>query len=73
MSPWEAKQYMKLYNIASVQKTISYDAKHGVSREEILSFIEILSTHPTYRYLQKNKLAMEKLEAIKSFVRLQIN
>jgi hypothetical protein len=73
MSSWEARQYMKFYNIASVQKTIAYDAKHGVSREEILSFIKMLRTHPTYYDLQRSKLSMEKLDTIEKYVCLHIN
>jgi hypothetical protein len=64
---------MKFYNMANVQKTIAYDAKHGVSREEILLFIELVRTHPTYCDLQSNKLSMGNLNAIEKYVRLNID
>jgi hypothetical protein len=70
---WEARQYMKFYNMANVQKTIAYDAKHGVSREEILLFIELVRTHPTYCDLQSSKLSMGNLNAIEKYVRLNID
>lgn len=73
MPSWKARQYMKFYNMANVQKAIAYDAKHGVSREEILAFIELVRTHPTYCDLQGNKLSMGNLNAIEKYVKFNIN
>ena len=68
MSLFEARQYMKFYNISNVQKTICYDTNHGVTKEDILLFIEKVRNHPFYYILQRNKLAMEKLGNIEKFV-----
>lgn len=68
MSFFQARQYMKYYNISNVQKTIYYDTNHGVTKEDILLFIEKVRNHPFYYILQRNKLAMEKLGNIEKFV-----
>jgi hypothetical protein len=72
MSSWQAKQYLKFYNIANVQMTIAYDAKHGVSKEEILLFIDLVRSHPTYCDLQSNNLSLGKLNEIEKYVCLHI-
>jgi hypothetical protein len=68
MSFFQARQYMKYYNISNVQKTIYYDTNHGVTKKDILLFIEKVRNHPSYYILQRNKLAMEKLGNIEKFV-----
>ena len=68
MSLFQARQYMKFYNISNVQKTICYDTNHGVTKEDILLFIEKVRNHPFYYILQRNKPAMEKLGNIEKFV-----
>jgi hypothetical protein len=68
MSFFQARQYMKYYNISNVQKTIYYDTNHGVTKEDILLFIEKVRNHSSYYILQRNKLAMEKLGNIEKFV-----
>ena len=68
MSSQQARQYIKYYNIANVQKTIDYDNKHGVTKEEVLLFIEAVRNHPSYSNLQCNNLSMEKLDKIKKYI-----
>lgn len=68
MSPWQARQYMKYYNIATVQKTIDYDTRHGVTKEEVLLFIKKVRNHPSYSNIQSNNLSMEKLDKIEKYI-----
>lgn len=68
MSLLQARQYMKYYTISNVQKTIYYDTNHGVTKEDIFLFIEMVRNHPSYYVLQSNKLAMEKLRNIEKYV-----
>jgi hypothetical protein len=68
MSLFQARQYLKFYSISNVQKTIYYDTNHGVTKEDILLFIEKVRNHPFYYILQRNRLAMEKLGNIEKFV-----
>ena len=68
MSSQQAGQYIKYYNIANVQKTIDYDTKHGVTKEEVLVFIETIRNHPSYSNLQCNNLSMEKLNKVKKYI-----
>jgi hypothetical protein len=71
MSSWQARQYMKYYNIAAVQKTLDYDTRHGVTKKEVLLFIETVRNHPSYSNLQSNTLSMEKLDKIERYILLQ--
>ena len=68
MSLLQARQYMKYYSISNVQKTLHYDTNHGVTKEDILLFIEEVRSDPSYYILQSNKLAMEKLRNIEKYV-----
>ena len=68
MSSWQARQHMIYYNIANVQKNIDYDTKHGVTKDEILLFIEKMRNDPSYSTLQRNKLSMEKLAEIEKYL-----
>lgn len=68
MSSWQARQYIKYYNIANVQRTIDYDIKHGVTKEEVLLFIEAIRNHPSYSNLQCNNLSMEKLDKVEKYI-----
>jgi hypothetical protein len=68
MSSQQARQYIKYYNIANVQKTIDYDNKHGVTKEEVLLFIEAVRNHPSYSNLQCNNLSMEKLDKVEKYI-----
>ena len=68
MSSLQARQHIKYYNIANVQKTIDYDTKHGVTKEEVLLFIKAVRNHPSYYNLQCNNLSMEKLYKIEKYI-----
>jgi hypothetical protein len=68
MSSQQARQYIKYYNIANVQRTIDYDTKHGVTKEEVLLFIEAVRNHPSYSNLQCNNLSMEKLDKVEKYI-----
>jgi hypothetical protein len=51
---------------------IAYDAKHGVTKEEILLFIDLVRSHPTYCDLQSDNLSLGKLNEIEKYVCLHI-
>ena len=67
-SSWQRKQYKKYNNIANVCRNIDYDIKHGVTNEEVLSFIERVRNDSSYSYLQDNYDSMEKLVELRKYV-----
>ena len=67
-SSWQRKQYKKYNNIANVCRNIDYDIKHGVTNEEVLSFIERVRNDSSYSYLQDNHDSMEKLVELRKYV-----
>lgn len=67
-SSWQRKQYKKYNNIANVCRNIDYDIKHGVTNEEVLSFVDKVRNDSTYSDLQDNAVSMERLDEIKRYV-----
>ena len=54
MSLWQTRQYLNYYDISNVQKTIYYDTRHGVTKEEVLLFIdksEIIHLIPLFKVI----------------------
>ena len=40
-------------NLAQVTKRINYDLKHGVEKQEVLAFLELIKTDESYTELRK--------------------
>ena len=43
-SRWQRRLDKKYGNLAQVTKRINYDLKHGVKRQEVLAFLELIET-----------------------------
>jgi hypothetical protein len=43
----------KYGNLAQVTKRINYDLKHGVEKQEVLAFLELIKTDQSYSELRK--------------------
>ena len=67
-SSWQKKQYKKYNNLANVCKNIDYDIKHGVTDEDVLSFIDKVRNDTAYSDLQENLGSMEKLDEVSRYV-----
>jgi hypothetical protein len=67
-SSWQRKQYKKYNNIANVCRNIDYDIKHGVTNDEVLSFVDKVRNDSAYSDLQDNNVSMERLDEVKKYV-----
>ena len=67
-SSWQRKQYKKYNNIANVCRNIDYDIKHGVTNDEVLSFVDKVRNDSAYSDLQDNNVSMERLDEVKRYV-----
>jgi hypothetical protein len=67
-SSWQRKQYKKYNNIANVCRNIDYDIKHGVTNEEVLTFLEKVRNDSSYSDLQSNYGSMEKLDEVQRYI-----
>ena len=50
---WQRRVDKKYGNLAQVTKRINYDLKHGVEKQEVLSFLELIKTDQSYFELRK--------------------
>lgn len=67
-SSWQRKQYKKYNTIANVCRNIDYDIRHGVTNEDVLSFIDKIRNDSSYSDLQDNHSSMEKLDEVRRYV-----
>ena len=62
---------MRDWHVEHMQKTIvkfDYDIKHGVTNEDVLSFIDKIRNDSYYSNLQDNHSSMEKLDEVRRYV-----
>lgn len=52
-SSWQKRQHKKYNKIANIRKGISYDIKHGVTNEEVLSFMDEVRDGSSFSDLRK--------------------
>ena len=52
-SRWQRRLDKKYGNLAQVTKRINYDLKHGVEKQEVLAFLELIKTDQSYNELRK--------------------
>ena len=52
-SRWQRRLDKKYGNLAQVTKRINYDLKHGVEKQEVLAFLELIKTDQSYSELRK--------------------
>ena len=52
-SRWQKRLNKQYGNLANVTKRIDYDIKHGVGKQEVLDFLELVKTDDSYSELRK--------------------
>jgi hypothetical protein len=52
-SRWQRRLDKKYGNLAQVTKRINYDLKHGVEKQEVLAFLELIKKDQAYIELRK--------------------
>ena len=52
-SRWQKRLNKQYGNLAQVTKRIDYDIKHGVEKQEVLDFLELVKTDESYSELRK--------------------
>ena len=50
---WQRRVDKKYGNLAQVTKRINYDLKHGVEKQEVLVFLELIKTDQSFSELRK--------------------
>jgi hypothetical protein len=63
-SSWQIRQHKKYNKITNVRKNINYDIKHGVTNEEVLSFLDKVRNHSSFSALRNNHGSIERLNEV---------
>ena len=60
------KRVHKRYNgnLTYVCKNIGFDIKHGVTNDQVLTFIDKVKSDPIYANMQQNNDSIERLESL---------
>lgn len=64
---WEVRLNKKYGKIGRVLKRIEYDVKHGVTNEEVFSFLQLMRTDSIYLEVRTCDGSMERLNEIQSY------
>ena len=63
---YQRKQYKKYTgNLANVHRNIQYDIKHGVTIEEVLSFLDEVKNDPKFVSVREKEGGMARLDLLK--------
>ena len=65
-SRWQKRLNKQYGNLAQVTKRIDYDIKHGIEKQEVLDFLELVKTDESYSELRKAIDFDYKLDALKA-------
>ena len=62
---WQKRQHKKYNKITNIRKGISYDIKHGVTNEEVLSFMDEVRDGSSFSDLRKVDGSKGRLNEVK--------
>ena len=62
---WQKRQHKKYNKISNIRKGISYDIKHGVTNEEVLSFVDEVRDGASFSDLRRVDGSEGRLNEIK--------
>jgi hypothetical protein len=66
-SRWEVRLNKKYGKIGRVRKRIEYDIKHGVTNEEVFTFLQLIRTESAYHDVRSCVGSLERLNEIQSY------
>ena len=64
---WEVKLNNKYGKISKVTKRIDYDVKHGVTIEQVFSFLQLMRTDSIYLEVMSSEGSTERLNELQSY------
>ena len=64
---WEVKLNNKYGKISKVIKRIDYDVKHGVTNEQVFSFLQLMRTDSIYLEVMSAEGSTERLNELQSY------
>ena len=64
-SSWERRQDKRYGRIANVCRQIDYDIKHGVEKEQVLSFLEKIRRDSSFSDVRNGDSSLSRLDEIR--------
>jgi hypothetical protein len=65
ISPWKVKQHKKYGgNIGNVRRNINFDIKHGVTREEVVAFLDRVLNDPSFSETRKIAGSVDRIKEL---------
>lgn len=64
-SSWQKRQHKKYNKLANIRRGISYDIKHGVTNEEVLSFMDEVRDGSSFSDLRRVDGSKGRLNEVK--------
>jgi hypothetical protein len=69
---WEIRLNNKYGKISKVIKRIDYDVKHGVTNEQVFSFLQLVKTDSGYFEVMACKGSTERLNELQSYYKQSV-
>lgn len=66
-SRWERRINNKYGRIGRVSRRIEYDIKHGVTNEQVCSFLQLIRTRSSFSGVRAHDGSMERLNEIQAY------
>ena len=64
-SPWKVKQHKKYGgNLGNVRRNINFDIKHGVTREEVVAFLDKVLNDPSFSNTRKIAGSIDRIKEL---------
>ena len=64
-SSWKVKKHKKYGgNLGNVRRNINFDIKHGVTREEVVAFLDKVLNDPSFSDIRKTEGSKERIKEL---------
>jgi hypothetical protein len=64
-SSWKRRQHKKYSgNLGYVRRNINFDIKHGVTRQEVIAFLDKVRNDSSFSNLRESTSSMERIEEL---------
>lgn len=64
---WEVKLNNKYGKISNVIKRVDYDVKHGVTNEQVISFLQLMRTDSNYLEVMDSIGSLQRLDDLQAY------
>lgn len=63
-SMWEKKQHKRYGNLTTICRQIDYDIKHGVTQQQVITFLEKIQHNPSFSDLRSRSDSLGRMNEV---------